>query len=131
MKKYLGLTLGIVSLFGFHLTCIAAVKSTAVRSVSGDRLLKVVIRVKPDSSVNAYAIEERAPKDCQISHVDNKGSFFKPSNIIKWGVFFDPIPRTLSYKLSCSNKESASREFMGLASFDGQSIEISGDKSLK
>lgn len=130
-KNVIRSLIAVVVVLGVQTLGLSASKPSAVRSISSGHTKKVVIKVTPNDSVSAYALEERAPKGCQISQIDNKGTLDKSSNTIKWGVFFDKNPRTLSYKLSCSGEEAQPMELAGLVSFNGNSGEISGDKSLK
>jgi hypothetical protein len=90
----------------------------------------VSIKIKPQSTVKAFAVEETPPSNCQASEIDNDGNLNQSQHVIKWGIFFNSNPKTLSYKLVCSEFKNKKNEFKGQASFDGSSIEIGGARRI-
>jgi hypothetical protein len=90
--------------------------------------VSVTVTIAPDPSVYAYALEETPPAGWTITGIDNDGVF--QNGIIKWGVFFDDVPRTLRYEATPSLGTAGTKSFSGLVSYDGASSAIGGSSSI-
>lgn len=101
------------------------VASSVVRSVSGGLVLQ--LDVTPASSVTAYAIEEQIPSGWTPSEISDGGSFTASQGVVRWGPFFDNVPRKVTYRLSGAG---AAIVFNGVASFDGADVKATGVTTL-
>ena len=119
-------------LLGTFGTGVIAADSMAKRTLPPggviNKVLPVTLTITPAASNKAYAVEEYIPSNCVASDVDNKGNWIKKGHVIKWGIFFDSQPRTLTYKVMCAG--AGNLKFHGSASFSGNSLTINGDSSL-
>lgn len=109
-------------------------KNTAVRSLSASYALgaplTVNIAARPSSMVVSYAVEDQLPSGWFVTGINQSGSFDVNNGKLKWGPFFDNIPRTLTYQVTPRNSASGSVIISGTASFDGLNIPISGQPNL-
>ncbi|MBI4657721.1 MAG: immunoglobulin domain-containing protein [Verrucomicrobia bacterium] len=95
--------------------------------VPGETLL-VQVSVQLAPGVAAYAIEERIPLDLVIRQISDGGEFDPINHRVKWGPFFDGTPRELSYELATGRSSPRLLAMTGLASFDGASVAIVGQR---
>lgn len=103
--------------------------SGADRSVSGDFRAGVAARVQitttPASGTSSYAIEEKPPRGWTLSNISHDGTFDAGTGAIRWGVFIDGMPRTLTYSVTPPAGVASVGTFAGQFSFDGQQEQIS------
>jgi hypothetical protein len=90
----------------------------------------VHIAVTPNSSAQAYVVEETPPSGWAVEWTTNGGVFEAASGKIKWGPFFDAQERLLSYSVLAPLIASGNYGFSGLTSVDGESEPICGDYLL-
>ncbi len=90
----------------------------------------VSIAVSPDDAVNAYAVEEVPPAGWTVNAVGSGGVWDSLNSKVKWGPFFDHVARVLTYKVTPPNGETGTKSFVGLASFEGVEVPVSGHLSL-
>jgi hypothetical protein len=86
----------------------------------------VSIFVSPAPGVNAFAVEEQIPPGWTLSAISTGGEHDAVSGSIKWGPFFDPLPRVCSYTVTSAATACERVDFMGLISMDGASEPIQG-----
>ena len=89
--------------------------------------LTVTVTVTPATNVAAYAVEDQPPADwaVPVDQITGGGFYDSARGKIKWGPFFDPQPRVLSYQVVPTTNAGA---FYGVASFDGASGLIAGQR---
>ena len=92
------------------------------------KAFEVRLSVIPATNRYVYAVEEQLPRGWQPSQISNEGTFDVLNRKIKWGPFFDPEPRTLSYQLLPPFNYSGSVSVNGTASFDGLNVNFSGQR---
>ncbi len=79
----------------------------------------VTLAAAPFADVTAWAVEELVPEGWAVSNITGGGGFDATNRKVKWGPFFDAVPRTLGYVVT---SPAASRSEAGLvasARFDG------------
>jgi len=86
------------------------------------------IKVTPPAGTLSYAVEESYPNGWTASNAQPNASIFP--GLIKLGVFYDGLDRTLTYDLMPSNA-TTNRTFSGQVSINGASEEIGGKTILK
>jgi hypothetical protein len=92
--------------------------------------LSVTNSVRIASNIVVYAVEDHVPNTCTATDI-NEGGFWDSSNHkIKWGPFFDSVPRQLSYRLLVAPNAAGPVVFDGICSFDGVEMSIQGNSSL-
>jgi hypothetical protein len=97
----------------------------AERSIDGT---SVTITVSPEAGTNAYAVEELLPVGLTPSDMSYDGLWDQNNKKVKWGPFFDDNERILQYKVSGA---SGNYTITGVWSFDGNSINISGESLVQ
>lgn len=92
--------------------------------------LTVAIDIQPSEGTGAYAVEDAIPPGWAITAISNDGEYDGASGRVKWGPFFDSLPRTLSYQVTPPRTTSDPASFTGVSSFDGVSVPIAGQREL-
>jgi hypothetical protein len=90
----------------------------------------VALRITPSPIVGAWGLEEQVPIGWAVTDVSHGGRFFSSGGILKFGIFYDSTPRTLTYHITPARETAGIVTFVGAASFDGASLTISGDRQL-
>jgi hypothetical protein len=102
----------------------------AFRTMSLDRRagapLTVAITVTPDASTLSWAVRESVPEGWMVVSVSTGGVWDRRSRQVRWGLFLDNEPRTLSYSLAPLEGSARGGTFEGACSFDGVRAEIDG-----
>ena len=88
--------------------------------------LHVEVRITPKAGTTAYAIEENPPAGWLVRNISDGGRFRSDTGRIKWGLFYDSQPRTLSYDAVPLMSASSVGHFDGLASLDGSDTKLAG-----
>jgi hypothetical protein len=91
----------------------------------------VTITVTPPSNSLAYAVEDRPPLGFAVTNISGDGVFCRETRTVKWGIFMDNIPRTLTYQVTPYTNIVGAAYFSGVASFDGHNIPIMGQRVTK
>ncbi len=89
----------------------------------------VNIAVTPATTCSAYAIEDRPPERWVVTNVNNGGFYCPILKKVKWGLFMDNQPRTLTYQVTPNTNLLKAAYFSGVASFDGINVPITGKRS--
>jgi PKD repeat protein len=92
--------------------------------------MTVSITVNPAPTVNAYAVEDMPPTGWTVSQISHDGAFDTATGKVKWGLFADATPRTLTYTVTPSSSSTGAQTFTGAVSFDGTSQAIIGDRTI-
>ena len=90
----------------------------------------VSIAVTPDAETHNHAVEDGPPSGWSVSEISSAGEWDVVNRRVKWGPFLDCVGRTLTYTATPPMGESTTRTFVGVASFDGVSSAIAGDRSI-
>jgi hypothetical protein len=88
--------------------------------------LHVEVHITPKAGTTAYAVEENPPAGWLVRNISDGGRFRSEKGRIKWGLFYDSEPRTLSYDAVPLMSASAVGHFDGLASLDGFDSKLAG-----
>lgn len=90
----------------------------------------IQLKIAPPAATAAYAVEEKAPAGWSVSNVSHEGLFDSANGVIRWGMFLDATPRTLSYTLTPPPAVSAIAKLDGRVSFDGTIQEVYGPSGV-
>jgi hypothetical protein len=90
----------------------------------------VSLAIQPKANTQAYAVEEMVPPGWMVSAISDAGVFHAPTRKIRWGLFLDAAPRTLSYAITPAPNTDGIRTFQGVASFDGVNVPIAGRRVI-
>lgn len=111
-----------------------SISSTATRvlpaSYVRDESIEVTVAVAPAPETRGYAIEETLPAGSLISGISHSGQLDEAHHQVKWGPFFDAVPRRLTYRVQLPAAQSA-WALAGRASFDGSSLTVGGDQMVR
>ncbi|MEK7678385.1 MAG: immunoglobulin domain-containing protein [Verrucomicrobiota bacterium] len=99
--------------------------STAVCAISGTN---VTLSITPASTVAAYAVQDELPEDFTAAGVSGGGTFDTATRQVKWGPFFDSQARVFTYALVPPTGFLGTAVLIGVASFDGLDMTITGDR---
>ncbi|HOK76666.1 MAG TPA: PQQ-binding-like beta-propeller repeat protein [Verrucomicrobiota bacterium] len=91
----------------------------------------VAIQVTPSSNVTVYAVEHQPPPGWAISNISAGGFLDAARQKVKWGPFFDAVPRTLSYGIKPPNNATNTGVFTGAAAFDGNVAALAGVQTVQ
>ncbi len=83
----------------------------------------VTIIVNPGSTNAVHAVEEIPPAGWAVANVSHAGVYDAASGRVRWGLFTDQTPRTLTYDIVPTG---ALAPFAGVVSFDGSNAPIAG-----
>ena len=90
----------------------------------------VSIVTAPEAGVAAYAVEDTPPADWTVSDINENGAWDDVNKKVKWGPWFDSTVRTLTYNATPPAGEEGTKTFVGVASYDGNDVDIAGDGDL-
>jgi hypothetical protein len=65
-----------------------------------------------------------------VSDINESGGWDNVNKKVKWGPFFDPTNRTLTYKATPPSGETGAKTFSGTVSLDGTNVAMGGDSTL-
>lgn len=83
--------------------------------------------VHPPRDTRAWAVEEAVPTGWAVSALDETATFDPATSRIRWGLFLDDQPRTLTYDLTPPKESAGLALFVGEASFDGTVEPVRGN----
>ena len=81
--------------------------------------LTVSIAVTAGSVVSAYGVEDHPPAGWTVANINNGGAYDAVNGKVKWGLFFDATPRTLTYQATPPTNATGPVTFEGQVSYDG------------
>jgi len=93
--------------------------------------LTVAIAINPGATTQAYSAEDSPANGWTVSNINENGQWDDVNKKVKWGVFFDNNPRTLTYQVTPPIGETGVKSFSGTASFDGVNVVIGGDSTIQ
>ena len=82
----------------------------------------VTVSVTPADQTKAYAVVETPPEGWTVRNLSHEGRWDPVNRKIKWGPFFDPSPRTLTYEAVPAPASAGAADFAGRGSFDGRGL---------
>ena len=85
---------------------------------------QIRVAANPPGTAASYAIEEKPPRGWTVANISHDGVFDSDTGVIRWGVFFDATPRTLTYMLTPPAGVSCLGDFSGEFSYDGRLVDI-------
>lgn len=91
----------------------------------------VSIAVTPGAGVKAYALEETPPIGFSVTNVTGAGVFCRETRKIRWGLFSDLEPRTLSYQLVALTNSPSIARFNGVVSCNGINQPVTGQRETR
>lgn len=83
----------------------------------------------PPVGTLGYAVDDAIPSGWTATDISDGGEFDSISSSVKWGPFFDDIARVLTCHLHPPLNPSALAQFQGVASFDGNVVGVTGQRS--
>jgi hypothetical protein len=95
----------------------------------GDGSIEISLRIEPDSDTVAYIVEDVLPAGWLVRAMTDGAYYDAAAQVIRFGPYFDDVPRTLTYVVDAPTGSLRST-FGGWASFNEQSIQITGDRAL-
>ena len=99
-------------------------------AVPPGRSVTVILSALPATNVVVYAIEDEPPAGWQVNRV-NDGGFYDPvRRKVKWGPFFDHVPRDVSYSVQGPSNASGLATFSGTAAFDAAQGAVGGARQV-
>jgi hypothetical protein len=90
---------------------------------------EVTVSVTP-AGAWAYVLEEEVPWRWGVTNISEGGRWDSVSSSVRWGLFLDSAPRTLSYQVIPPVTASGLERVHGRASFDGTTHVISGPSEV-
>jgi hypothetical protein len=93
--------------------------------------LTVYLKATPPSDAAVYAVEDSPPSGWTIGQISAGGSYDSSKGKVKFGPFFDALPRTLSYEVKPPLGAAGRESFGGFASVDGESGIVGGDLEIE
>jgi hypothetical protein len=91
----------------------------------------VELRADPPEGTFAYAVEDRPPAGWRVTEVSEDGAFDTVNGKVKFGPFFDTLPRTLTYRVTPPASAVGAFEFDGNGSVNGAIYPIMGDSGVE
>jgi hypothetical protein len=86
----------------------------------------VTVAVTPATNVTVYAAEEELPAGWTARNFSTSGVLDPINGKVKWGPFFDNLPRVLTYQAVSPANATGTVIFTGTVSFDGSPAAIAG-----
>ena len=93
--------------------------------------MTVSIAVTPGTQTLAYAVQDRPPKGWTVANISGGGVYCPLTAVVKWGLFGDNSPRTLTYDVTpaaASSNATSAASFAGVASFNGIDTPVAGQR---
>jgi outer membrane protein assembly factor BamB len=90
----------------------------------------VTCEVEPATSVLVYAVEDQPPAGWAIAAITAGGVLDARLGKVKWGPFFDNVPRTLTYQVIPQTTDSNLVQFVGGAAFNGLTTDLAGRRQM-
>ena len=104
--------------------------SLAVSSLATNYFLgvpfTVTITVNPPTNTLAYAVEDRPPLGFVVSNISDDGVFCPITRKVKWGIFLDNTPRSLTYQVTAQTNAIGLATFAGVASLPQKEVSEEG-----
>ena len=111
-----------------HWTYFSVTVPIAIRTLQENA---VSLATDPGSAASAYAVEERLFAGFIATDISGGGTFVPSENVIRWGPYFDPQPRTFTYTLVPPAGFDGEIALLGLLSADGESFPVTGRSILR
>lgn len=90
----------------------------------------VTLTITPPAATQSYAIEETPPEGWPVTNISHSGTFDSLTNQIRWGLFLDDTPRTLTYAATPPVTAVDAQSFIGNAAFDSIPEPINGQRTI-
>jgi hypothetical protein len=93
--------------------------------------LVVMIAIHPPERTRAWAVQDRPPAGWHVGPISDEGVYCPLTRTVKWGLFTNPVPRTLTYVITPPAVLRPENGFCGVASFDGINVPIIGHRIIR
>ncbi|MGJ8695578.1 MAG: hypothetical protein ACSHYF_04625 [Verrucomicrobiaceae bacterium] len=90
----------------------------------------VTLDASPTPGTQVYAHEELLPAGWQATDMNQGGSFDPITGKVKFGPFYDDLPRILSYRVVPAPDAAGSSQLFGASSADGFTSDTTGDSEF-
>jgi hypothetical protein len=105
-------------------------KGVAVRSIASDdpagSVRVVTLSMHPAAGTSAWTAEETLPTDWPVSNISHDGHYDAARGTIRWGLFLDDKPRTLTYEIHQPVGQLRGGHLQGAVSFAGVDLPVRG-----
>lgn len=98
---------------------------------SAGTALTITIEAHPGRESKAWSVEHIHPRGWTVLEVDGGGLWDSRGSRIRWGPWFDSIPRTLTYRLLPDRDKRYPGRFSGSLFVDGLEVALMGTTELK
>lgn len=92
--------------------------------------MTVIIAVVPAPDSQVWAMNEQVPTGWIVSVPSHGGAWDASTGRIKWGVFTDAIPRSITYQVTPPATERGAGQFLGKTQFGATEVVVAGASSL-
>jgi outer membrane protein assembly factor BamB len=86
----------------------------------------VSLKTSPPSGTAVYSVQDSPPAGWTVDEISDSGLFDTNNWLVKFGPFFDGVPRTLTYQITSPLSQSGTVQFSGWASADGWANAVGG-----
>ena len=111
-------------------TSLGRISATQPRFYQPGEPLSILLVATPAAEVRVYAVEDQPPTGWTVGSVSHGGTVDPLRGKVKWGPFFDPLPRELSYQLVAPGEAMDVTGLTGGAAFDGEVAEATGPRAI-
>ena len=113
----------------FVVTNQSATRTLPACYVAGSALT-VTLNLGPAPSVKVQALEDQPPENWTVGPISHSGAWDPVNLLVKWGLFFDAVARTITYEVTPPASAADPVTFAGVASFDGIEVVTGGATTL-
>jgi outer membrane protein assembly factor BamB len=93
-------------------------------------MLKVTLTAAPPAAGTYYYVEDQMPSGWTVGAINNNGVFDAANRKVRFGPFFDAIPRTFTYEVTPPQSDRGLKVFGGGATVNSWDSLIGGQSSL-
>ncbi len=79
-------------------------------------------------AIRVYAVQDQVPAGWVVTGISDGGVFDGGLGVVKWGPFFDGVPRALFYAIQPPRSATGLANFSGLGIFDGITLAVTGQR---
>jgi sugar lactone lactonase YvrE len=124
-----------VGISGLNTNFTLATNSTAVAVMPSNwvagQTITVQLQIIPATNIVVYGVEETPPADWLPKNVSDNGRWDALTGKIKWGPFYDAIPRNMTYALTPPVGGTNMVFWGGIACFDRTGLIIGGVRQME
>lgn len=102
----------------------------AIRTISvghpPGQIRVVSITVRPKPGTRAWSLEEMIPPGWPVRNISHEGFHDEAAGYVRWGLFLDDEPRTVSYEIHLPTGQLRGGYLQGAVSLDGVELPVRG-----